>query len=253
MRYFILEDEQLAAERVQQFIRRYDPDAVIAGWEKSIQQGLQWLQNHPAPDLIFSDIELLDGNVFHLFAQITPACPVIFATAYDQYLLHAFQTNGIAYLLKPYDYGQFEAAMQKFERLSGPRRWSAELLRALQLALQPAGGRTYKQRFTVRKNSGIYLIDTKDIVFFQAEEKIVFACTADQKRHPLSLSLQETADQLDPQRFFRLNRSELIHIAFVEKLENYGKDRLAVQLRGWPQALVSSAARTADLRDWIRF
>ena len=64
------------------------------------------------PDLIFSDIELLDGNVFVLYEQFRVTCPVIFTTAYDQFLLPAFRGNGIAYLLKPFEYEQFHEARQ---------------------------------------------------------------------------------------------------------------------------------------------
>ena len=60
---------------------------------------------------------LLDGNVFQVFDLITPSCPIIFCTAYDHFYTHAFQTNGIAYLLKPYSQTQFEEALRKYERL----------------------------------------------------------------------------------------------------------------------------------------
>ena len=256
MRIFLLEDEDLAAARLTDFVRRYAPAAQVSGWEKTAQAGLDWLQNNPAPDLIFSDIELLDGNVFRLWEQFTPACPVIFTTAYDQFLLRAFQTNGIAYLLKPYDYEQFSEAMQKYERLAAPRAaeplalLSPDLVEELKRSLQPAF-RQYRQRFAVKKTSGIYLLQTADVAFFQAEEKLVFAYTADCKRHTLTQTLSDLEADLDPRQFFRLNRADLIHLPFVERLESYGKDRLAVHLRGSAQPLISSAAKTAELRVWL--
>lgn len=258
MRYFILEDEDLAAERLEQFVRTYAPEAQLLGRAKSAQSALQWLQSHPAPALIFSDIELLDGNVFQLWERYTPPCPVIFTTAYDQFLLRAFQTNGIAYLLKPYDYEQFSEAMAKFERLrpQAPEETetvgllSPELIAVLKHALQTPA-QAYKERFTVKKTGGIYLLQVFEVLYFQAEEKVVFAYTSDGRRHALNQSLSELEAALDPARFYRLNRSDLIHIAYVDHLESYGKDRLAVHLRGVKQALVSSAAQTAGLRRWL--
>ena len=256
MRIFLLEDEDLAAARLTDFAHRYAPTAMVVGWEKTARAGLEWLQKNPAPDLIFSDVELLDGNVFQLWEQLMPACPVIFATAYDQFLLRAFQTNGIAYLLKPYDFEQFSESMQKYERLIAPRSkephalLSPDLIEELKRSLQPAF-RQYRQRFAVKKTSGIYLLQTTEVAYFQAEEKIVFAYTSDGKRHSLTQTLNELEAELDPRMFFRLNRSDLIHLPFVERLETYDRDRLAVHLRGHTRPMISSAAKTAALRIWL--
>lgn len=257
MTFFILEDEDLAADRLARFARTFSPDAQLLGKERSAQGALAWLQANPVPDLIFSDIELLDGNVFQLWEQFTPACPVIFTTAYDQFLLRAFQTNGIAYLLKPFDYEQFSDAMSKFERLTRLNAPAPDisplnpvLVASLKQALQmPA--QHFRQRFTVKKAGGIYLLQVPDIIYFQAEEKVVFAYTTDGKRHALTQSLQDIESELNPNLFFRLNRSDLIHLTQVDHLESFGKDRLAVHLRGTKQVLVSSATKTAELRLWL--
>ena len=102
MNILILEDEEPAARQLRQQLAELgyapSPPPVL----RSIEKALVWLQTHPLPDLILSDIELLDGTVFALYEQFPVACPIIFTTAYDQYLLAAFRGNGIAYLLKPF-------------------------------------------------------------------------------------------------------------------------------------------------------
>jgi two-component SAPR family response regulator len=70
-------------------------------------------------DLIFSDIELRDGNVFEVYKDLSINCPIIFATAYNEFLVKAFEANGIEYLLKPYSFERFSNAWDKFIRLKG--------------------------------------------------------------------------------------------------------------------------------------
>lgn len=253
MKIFIIEDENLAAKRLQEFIKQYQPSAEIVGWERSVTASLQWLKNHPVPDLIISDIELLDGNVFLLYEQFSPPCPIIFTTAYDHFLLKAFQANGIAYLLKPFDYQQFSEALDKYQRLfntSTAATLSTDLISQLQQSLQ-AGQREYKQRFTIKKPTGIFLLKTANIVCFKADGNLVLAYDAKGKRHAVNYKLTQLEDILEPARFYRLNRSEIVQLDYIEKMENYFNDRLAVKMQGIKEPLITSAAKTAGFRRWL--
>ncbi len=83
----------------------------------SIKEAMEWLQQHPAPDLIFMDIELSDGLSFKIFEQFNIECPVIFITAYDEYWQEAFEHNSIDYLLKPVKPEKLDAALNKYQKL----------------------------------------------------------------------------------------------------------------------------------------
>ncbi|MGI4873284.1 MAG: LytR/AlgR family response regulator transcription factor [Janthinobacterium lividum] len=256
MTILILEDEAPAARRLSQFIEQYgwQPATVVL---PSVARAAAWLAANPAPDLLFSDIELLDGNVFALYQQVEVRCPVIFTTAYDQFLLPAFQANGIAYLLKPFDYPQLAAALAKYERLrdtlasAAPATFSPTVLQELQAALRQQAAPHYKERFSVRLGSSLYVLAVADVVYFQAEEGVVLAIDRTGARYPLGGTLAELERQLDPARFCRLNRSEVVHIAFVEKVEPYFNNRLAVKLRGNANELVTSTGQTPAFRKWL--
>ena len=256
MTILILEDEAPAARRVAQFIGQYgwQPAAVVV--LPSVAKAAAWLAANPPPDLIFSDIELLDGNVFALYQRVLVGCPVIFTTAYDQFLLPAFQANGIAYLLKPFDYPQFAATLAKYERLQSslggpaPAALSPAVLHELSRALQQAAPR-YKQRFSVRLGGSLYVLAVEEVAYFQAEEGIVFAVDRAGTRHPLGGTLTDLERQLDPARFFRLNRSEVVHLAFVEKVETYFNNRLAIKLKSSPTQLFTSTGQTPEFRKWL--
>lgn len=251
----VLEDEALAARQLVDSLMKLLPDARVLTTLASVQEATAWWSANPAPDLLFSDIELLDGNVFALFDRVNIRCPIIFTTAYDQFLLRAFQGNGIAYLLKPFTLSQLQQALDKYALLrTTPVPTTPVLtepiLAQLRDALRPAQT-LYRQRFTVKLRQGIHLLAVDDINYLQADEGIVFAFDVRGQKYPLNGNLTELEEQLDPARFFRLNRSEIINIRYIDRLEPYFNDRLAVRMLGQTDLLIASTGRTPDLRRWL--
>ena len=261
MQTLLLEDEPLAARRTRGYLERYGQGLAEAGWCQSVADARDWLEAHGDPDLILSDIELLDGNVFGLFDARAVTCPVVFATAYDQFLLRAFEANGVGYLLKPFTFEQFAAAIDKVRALTGsaeprpPGRQPVSSLDAAAVAtLQAALARQhthYRSRFTARRASGITLLPAEEVALLLSEDKVVFAVDAAGGRHPLGQTLNALEAELDPAEWFRVNRGQLVHLAFIERLAPYGRDRLAVHLRGLKVPAVASRERTPALRRWV--
>lgn len=264
MRLLIIEDEAPAAAQVRSFAARYGLPTHDVHEVRSIKKGLTWFAENEMPALIFSDIELLDGNVFSLYEQVRITCPIIFLTAYDQFLLPAFQANGIGYLLKPFSYEQFATTLAKYDGLRAsfapapaaevapppPAGLSAAVVEQLRAALH-APAATYRQRFTVRQpNNSFYLLPADEVAFLQADEGVVFAIDQRGGRHPLTGTLTEWEQQLDPARFFRLNRSELVQLSAIVKAEPYFNNRLMVSLKHGA-TLTSSTALTAAFRRWL--
>lgn len=250
MKVVIIEDEPPAREKLGKFIARYDRQIEILAQLESIAATLRYFEMHTAaPDLVFADIELLDGNVFEVFEARKISCPVIFTTAYDQFLLQAFEESGIAYLLKPFDFQKFASAMRKFETLKNNFAWANNaLLREIRESLQQP---KYKTRFVIKTASGIRLLETRQIAFIQTNNEIPFAFDAAGNKFPLGATLTELEKTLDPKAFFRLNRSEIVNLDFIENLKPDFHDRLVVRLRKLNIKLVSSASRTPSLRKWL--
>ncbi len=253
MRLLILEDETPSVALVRQFAARYGLPTHDVHEARSVAQALRWLADNPAPDLIFSDIELLDGNVFEVYEKVVVSCPIIFLTAYDQFYAAAFQASGIGYLLKPFTYAQFAAAVGKYEALQAslaPAALPAGVLQQLRAALHQTA-RSYRQRLPVRlSTNGFYLLPVEQVAYLQAEAGAVFAIDQQGIRHPLTGTLAEWEQQLDPAHFFRLNRSELLHQAAVAQAEAYFNNRLAVRLHHGA-VLLSSTTQTPALRRWL--
>lgn len=98
---WLLEDEQAAAERMKRLLEASGLPMQLSNVIATNREYLKAVQQHSAPDLIFSDVELADGLVFQSFEKVPPPSLLVFTTAYDQYALKAIQQHGVGYLLKP--------------------------------------------------------------------------------------------------------------------------------------------------------
>src|SRR5690242_15327051 len=117
MKIFIVEDELPALENLKMCVNNIGSNIEIAGAAGSVAQSLQWLKTNIVPDLILMDIQLSDGLSFHIFKEGEIKCPVIFTTAYDKYIIDAFEYNCIDYLLKPVDANRLSVALNKYKKL----------------------------------------------------------------------------------------------------------------------------------------
>ena len=116
MRIFILEDEIPANKKLVAYLTDYFGESVSLESARTVKDGIELLSNDSDYDLILSDIKLLDGTSFEVFHKVETKIPIIFCTAYDEHLLQAFQMNGIAYILKPYQKKDLEDALKKFHK-----------------------------------------------------------------------------------------------------------------------------------------
>ena len=101
MKVLIIEDEERGFSRLKRLLQNIDNSMEIEGPLTTMRAVIDYLQNPHDEDVIFADIRLGDGDVFEAFLEIAPTSPVIFTTAYNEYALEAFKSNGIAYLQKP--------------------------------------------------------------------------------------------------------------------------------------------------------
>jgi len=249
MKILILEDEIPAYEKLLNFITAEIPDAQIVGWARSNVEAKSLLQTKITIDLIFSDIELLDGTSFETFEAIKVDCPIIFCTGFDQYVLKAFQTNGIAYLLKPYTLDNFQEAYTKYQRLFA-KSISPDVLNELKQVLQ-ADKKAYQRRFTSKKKDGIKLLETQAIICFEANGDFCLASDLKGSKHVINYSLSEIENKVDPNQFFRINRSQLINIDFIEKIDTHFKNKLSITMRQLSGSFLTSSAKTSDFRKWL--
>jgi len=253
MKIVLIEDEQLALEHLEMLVKRYDSSIEIVAQLSSVQTAVRWFSEHSSPDLAFFDIQLADGSSFEILDQIAVQCPIIFATAYQEYTLKAFKVNGIEYILKPYDYEEIEKALNKYKQLrssfSQQPNAQIENIRTVLQSLQ----KEYKNRFLVKSGSQLISIKTEEISYFFHENKIVWLKTLSNKKYAVDYILDQLEQLLDPKQFFRINRKYFIAYDSIQKVINYSNSRLKLQLVGAPQEeeIIVSRDRVKDFKLWL--
>ncbi|NER15103.1 response regulator [Leptobacterium flavescens] len=249
----IIEDEAPARKKLKNYLEKIGEPIEIIKEIETVDETLSFFQTSPDVDLIFSDIELRDGNVFDVYNQIVVDFPIIFATAYDQFWMNAFETSGIEYLLKPYTYDRFEKAWNKYTSLINKTEVNySDIFSKLdtyyrnKLDLKPV----YKEYIPVKSNSGIYFLKVEDILFIQSDYGVIFAYDRNDKKHLLNqTSLIEIQKILDPEKFFKINRSELVNKDHIEKISRYTKNTVAIHIKS--HTLKTSQNNTASFNSWI--
>lgn len=249
LRTLIIEDEGPARERLAALLAEAAPPCAVAGAVDSTAAAAQWLRANPPPDLIFADIQLGDGLSLELFRAAPPPCPVVFTTAHDDYLLEAFATHGIAYLLKPIKRTELDAALKKYRELG---RHFAGGIGALAAALSTPPPAARRQRILAQRGTSYQPIALSDAAYFLSENKLTFLVTRTGERCLVNEPLGTLAAELDPAQFFRVNRHVLAHVAAVKSFASVGKGRLAVQLSPRPAEEILVSQETAvEFRAWI--
>ena len=248
MTVLIIEDESLAADKIESSLHEIDPTISISGKLKSIESAVDWLSANKHPDLIISDIRLLDGLSFEIFQKVKVQKPVIFTTAYDQYAIRAFEVNSIDYLLKPVDIDKLRASLEKYRNLgAGAPADFSEIVRQIR-ASQPQ----YKSRFMIKLGQKIIAIPAEKIAYFYSENKLSFIITTDGKKYPTDQTLDELVDVLDPDRFFRANRQFIVTFESIAEIHPYFKGRIKIHLTPkTEEEVVISSERTPEFKRWI--
>jgi two-component system, LytTR family, response regulator LytT len=255
MNILVIEDEELAAEKITDLLLQVDASIRIVGLTASVQASVEWLQTNAAPDLILMDIELADGQSFDIFEQTNVDSPVIFTTSYDEYAIRAFKVNSIDYLLKPIKRQDLEAGLNKHKKLlsAGANRESkvaiSELAQQLREQIQPV---EYRKRFLVKHLSQWIPVEVTDIAYFYSEEGISLFRTVKGHKYSIDYTLDDLETMVDPSQFFRANRQYIIHISSVQKIHQYFNYKLKLTLQ--PAAngeVLVSRERAGDFKKWM--
>lgn len=251
MNILIIEDEQATARHTRKMLEEIDPGVKILGILDSIESAVSWFNKNDEPDLLLLDIHLADGLSFEIFRQVDINCPVIFATAYDQYAIQAFRVNSVDYLLKPISRESLAESLKKYRKLNQPG--SAPVIDYRKLADMLANkGPELLKRIMIRYGDTIKAIDIKDVAYFHTIEKNVFLSTFENKNYPVDFSLDELETKLDTSRWFRINRQFIISFESIDKMISYSKSRIKITLRPpCTSESVSSTERSGDFKLWL--
>lgn len=247
VRFAIIENEFFALEKLKSAISSLRPDYILSFTSESVQECIDFFNKYPSVDLIFMDIELVDGNCFEILSHAEIKAPVIFTTAYDNYALQAFSVDAIDYLLKPISEEKLKIAIEKFEKRSikPVNEINIELLKNL------TGQKKFAGRILIANGDSYSFIDIEDIAYFYAEDKYVFISKFNgEKQLTLYSSISRIEEDLDPAIFFRLSRKIMANIRSIQNVTKFFKGRLKVELTGNISEIISSSRKT-DFLKWL--
>jgi DNA-binding LytR/AlgR family response regulator len=250
MNAIIIEDEQLAARRLKQMVLTHDPSIEILAILESVSESVEWLTAHPKPDLIFLDIHLEDGLSFAIFDKVKVDVPIIFTTAYDEYAIKAFKLKSIDYLLKPIVQEELGRALDKF------RDWGANQQQMVDVSelykMMALKDKAYRERFSVTVGQKLKTIDVEDIAYFFSTSGITFVVMQAKNQYSLDMSLDSLVQELDPSKFFRVNRQYLVGLPAIAQVHIFPKSKLKLELAppGQEDVFVS-LDKVPDFKKWL--
>lgn len=249
MRLLIIEDETAAAKNLCSILQSVTPDAQILDTIDTVVDSVEWFKSNPAPDLVFMDIHLSDGESFKIFEKVAITSPVIFTTAYDQYALKAFQTNGIDYLLKPIQEAEVRRAVEKWRLLTGADRSNYKQKVDNMVAEQ----HDERQSFLVRFRDKLIPVAQSDIAYCYTCEERVYVYGYNGERYPMEYTLEALQGMLSPRKFYRANRQFIISRDAVVDVSVWFGSRLSVNLSvDIPEKIIVPKARVPEFKQWLK-
>ncbi len=250
MKAIIIEDETLTAKRLTSLIHQYDKSINVITYLSSVAESIEWFQNNEAPDIVFMDIHLEDDLAFKIFEKVSLQAPVIFTTAYDEYMVKAFKVNSIDYLLKPVNYDELVQALDKYKKLK--QQFSGLNMETLLQFINQKPATQYKERFMINVGSKLKSIEVKDIAYFYSEDRMSFAVMRDNQSYPVDFSLDKLQELLDPKEFFRVSRQVIVSFHSIQAAHIFFKGKLKLDILPKPKFdILVSADRAADFKEWM--
>ncbi|MBK8476357.1 MAG: response regulator [Opitutaceae bacterium] len=217
MRALIIDDERLAREELRALLAAH-PEIEVVGEAANGPQA-QARITELRPELLFLDIQMPEQTGFELLGALEPPLPqVIFVTAYDRFALQAFESNALDYLVKPVEP----------ERLA---RALARLALAEKPPLSAEGPLAAEARVFVRDGDRCWFVPVRDLVLLEADgsaTRVYFG----REKPLLARALTVLEARLPTDRFFRINRSQIVNLQCIESIEPWFSRSLRAKLTG---------------------
>jgi len=249
----IIDDEQLARDELAYLIKSLADVNVVAQGKNGLE-AVNLIREH-SPDLVFLDVQMpgLDGFgvIKKLLDRKVPLPKIVFATAFDQYAVKAFEVNAVDYILKPFDKKRvaqsIEKARAQIEESAGPE----EKLDALVRMLESQKSQTAK--ILIKAAGRLFLADPKDICYATIEDGVITVVTSG----PVGMegqsncrTLEELNENLNPSLFWRAHRSFLVNIHHIREVVPWFKSSYQIRMDDKKQTEIPvSRAQTRRLRE----
>jgi two-component system response regulator LytT len=251
MKIFLIEDEPMAMLRLKQLLMEIDKTVEIVGDADSVEQALSWLDSNTLPDAIFTDVQLADGTCFDLFSKFTPKCPVVFITAYNHFAVEAFKVNAQDYILKPLKKEELEKALQKVSRHITPILSNLDYSKLAQAIIQEE--QKFDRRYLIRYGEQVRTVHSDEIAYIYTTHKAIFLVLTSGKEYPLDKTMDNLEKELDPKKFFRINRQFIVSLKSIGNMHVVSKSRIQIELHPPHKEddVIVSTEKSPIFKEWL--
>ena len=251
----IVDDEKPAREELA-FLLKGFPEINVIGQGKNGLEAVSLIKEH-APDLVFLDVQMpgLDGfGVLKKLVERKIKVPhIVFATAFDNYAVQAFEVNAVDYVLKPFDKGRIARAVQRARRAVETHSSPTERLE--QLVSQLGAGKQAAQpvKLLVKSQQRLLLVDSEDVIYAGIEDGLITVAGRDVEGTSNYRTLEELDEALDSDAFWRPHRSFLVNIHHIKEVVPWFKSSYMLKMSDKKQTEIPvSRAQTKRLRELFK-
>jgi two-component system, LytTR family, response regulator LytT len=249
----IVDDEKPARDELA-FLLKSFPDVSVIGQGKNGLEAIALIRDRN-PDLVFLDVKMpgLDGfAVIRKLMERKVKLPyIVFATAYDQYAVQAFEVNAVDYILKPFDKQRVSRAIERARKIQSAQASPAERLETLVSQLGSRGSQPIK--LLVKSQGRLFLIDAAEMVCASIEDGTITISTRDLEGISNYRTIEDLVDSLNSDRFWRPHRSHLVNINHIKEVMPWFKSSYILKMADRRQSEIPvSRAQTKHLRELLK-
>jgi two-component system LytT family response regulator/two-component system response regulator LytT len=250
LRTLVVDDEQLARDRLVGFLEGVE-DVELVGQAADGVEALQRIEEH-RPDLVFLDVQMPGMDGFEVLRALRAPLPhVVFATAYDEYAIRAFEVDAVDYLLKPLVRARVVEAIGRVRSRLGGERGAPDLEQVLRRLEERRA--VHVSQVPVYSGKRILIVPVSDVLWFGVEYRLVYAHTTE-RPYMTNYTLRELEERLDPALFFRAHKSSLVNLKHVKEIVPWFGGRYKLVMRDQAGSEVAlSRAQARELRARLRW
>jgi two-component system, LytTR family, response regulator LytT len=246
----IVDDEQLARDELSYLLKSMDDIDIVAQGGNGLE-AISLIKEH-SPDLVFLDVQMpgLDGFgvIKKLLDRKVPLPQIIFATAFDQYAVKAFEVSALDYILKPFDKKRITQAIEKVRRKLQGASSSGEKLDTLVKLLEAQ--RPENSKVLIRAAGRLLLVEQKEVCFASIEDGVISVVSTTIEGQSNCRTLEELLEGLDPGMFWRAHRSYVVNINRIKEVVPWFKSSYQLRMDDKKQSEIPvSRAQTKRLRE----
>ncbi len=214
LKAIIIDDEQGGRDTLTNFIKLYCKEVEVVGEADGVASGLELIRSQKEPlDIVFLDIQLKDGLSFQILDQLDEInFEVVFATAYNQFAIKAFNYSAVGYLLKPIDPEELKAAVDR--TINGR---SPQMKKRLEVLSNHFNNPNTFEKMSISAVDGIYFINIKDIVRCEGEDNYTHIFLNTDEKITVSKTIKEYEKLLTPVNFYRVHKSHVVNLNCITK------------------------------------